>query len=177
MTIQKNSVRIRREIKGQMRADMGGVKSVNVSSTSETFWSLAYFVAKQTQQRRYCRTKPMCPDESRSLPRAWIPLIFTQVSILSWTQCSPELLLKRALNQPTKYLNEVLTRYLLGPDLEVLKQSCQTLLYHFPHKFLQQFFEQCLQQSKECHLVDGGHLDHLKGLQFNCVLNVLTHLD
>ena len=151
---------------------------MNVFSTSETFCSLAYSVAKPSQEQQcYCRTKPMCPNESRSLPRGLIPFIFTQVSIISWTQCSSNCFFKKSLNQPTKQLNEVLTRYLLAPDLEVSKRSCQTLLYHFPHKFLQQFFEQCLQQSKECHLIDGGHLDHLKGLQFNCVLTVLTHLD
>lgn len=171
-------MRIRKEIKGKMRADIGGLQWANVFSISETFHGLSYFVAKPSQEQQCnCRTKPMCPNEPKSLPRAWIPFIFTQVSIISWTQCSPKLFFKRALNQPTKELNEVLTRYLLAPDLEVLKRSCQTPLYHFPHKFSQQFFEQCLQQSKECHLIDGGHLDHLKGLQFNCVLTVLTHLD
>lgn len=56
LIIEKHSVKIRREIKGKMRPGMGGAQSVNVFSTSETFCSLAYFVAKTSQeQQRYCR--------------------------------------------------------------------------------------------------------------------------
>lgn len=46
-------MRMRREITGKTQADMGGVQSVNVFSTSETFCSLAYFFAKLSQEQQY----------------------------------------------------------------------------------------------------------------------------
>lgn len=159
LIIEKHSVKIRRQIKGKMRADMGGVQSVNVFSASDTFCSLAYFVAKTSQeQQRYCRAKPASLNSSRNLLRPQVLLSSDKVCI--W------IVFWKTINPIQKTVKWWLPRYLLVPDLEVLKQSCQTLLCHFPRKFLQQFFERCLQQLKECHLIDGGHLDRLKGLQF-----------
>lgn len=99
LIIEKHSVKIRREIKGKVRADMGGVQSVNV------FQHQKYSAGWPLLLQRHHRNNNVIAELNQPAQTA-LEICLEPESHSLQTKFASKLFSERALNQSTKQLND-----------------------------------------------------------------------